>query len=424
MQTIFYNAKVYTLNKLQPNAEAFLVNDENIVFVGSNKEVLELKQDETKLVDMKEKVILPSFFDNNISLYKIIEQNLKNAKMDNFLENNDEIDENYYNFTNYEIYKQEFLKVQNELLKEGISTVQEINVSSKEFTFWKRLSEENLLKVDIIAYIDMVNHKAVMDNNCRSYRKYKNHFRVGGYYISIDGSLLEGKAWLDKPYKKEKHYNGYSLILEERLAFLIKNAFEEKKQLMIETNGDKALKFFINTYEDVAKKEKVEENYRPIALHCTFISSDDLKKMKELKITPTFCVSELHNESNKIKRFLGYFRNKKVYPLKSLKDNNVEFLIHSKDNEILSSIKLANFSLKSNLSKKAKSEEEIQELYNKLINGSAYITFDEEKKGTIESGKYANFVVIDGNTNLLNKLDLEKIKIDELYFYGEKQVTI
>ena len=424
MQTIFYNAKVYTLNKLQPNAEAFLVNDENIVFVGSSKEVLELKQDETKLVDMKGKVILPSFFDNNISLYKIIEQNLKNAKIDNFLENNDEIDENYYNFTNYEIYKQEFLKVQNELLKEGISTVQEINVSSKEFTFWKRLSEENLLKVDIIAYIDMVNHKAVMDNNCRSYRKYKNHFRVGGYYISIDGSLLEGKAWLDKPYKKEKHYNGYSLILEERLAFLIKNAFEEKKQLMIETNGDKALKFFIKTYEDVAKKEKVEESYRPIALHCTFISNDDLKKVKELKITPTFCVSELHNESNKIKRFLGYFRNKKVYPLKSLKDNNIEFLIHSKDNEILSSIKLANFSLKSNLSKKATSEEEIQELYSKLINGSAYITFDEEKKGTIESGKYANFVVIDSDTNLLNKLDLEKIKIDELYFYGEKQVTI
>lgn len=424
MQTIFYNAKVYTFNELQPTAEAFLVNDENIVFVGSNKEVLELKQDETKLVDMKGKVIIPSFFDNNISIYKMIELNLKNAKMGNFLENNDEIDENYYNFTNYEIYKQEYLKLQNEFLKEGISTVQEINVSSKEFIFWKRLSEEDLLKVDIIAYIDMVNHKAVMDNNCRSYRKYKNHFRIGGYYISIDGSLIDGKAWLDRPYKREKHYNGYSLILEERLAFLIKNAFEEKKQLMIETNGDKALKFFIKTYEDVEKKEKIEDSYRPIALHCTFISNSEIKKMKELKITPTFCVTELHNESNKIKRFLGYFRNKKIYPLKRLKQNDIDFLLHSKDNEILSSIKLANFSVNNIFSKKSKTENEIQSIYKKLINGSAYITFDEEKKGTIDSGKLANFIVIGSDKNFLDKYDLEKIKIDELYFYGEKQVTI
>lgn len=420
MQTIFYNANIQTLNETQPIAEAFLVNDENIVFVGTNKEVLEMKLPETKLVDMQNKIIMPSFFDNNISLYKIIEQRLKNAKKDNFLENNDEIDENFYNFNNYEEYKKEFLEIQKELIKQGISTVQEINVCSKEFTFWKRLSEENLLQVDIIAYIDMINHKIVMDNNCRSYRKYKNHFRVGGYYISIDGKLLEGKAWLEKPYRKEKHYNGYSLVLEERLALLIKEAFEEKKQLMIETNGDKALKFFLKVFDETKSKEKVEDTFRPIAMHCTFVSNNELKEMKKLKITPTFCVTEINDNSKKIKNKLGFFRNRRVFPSKAMKDIELKFLIHSEESDIKNLFNLIS-NAKTNADEKIVNEfEELNEYYKAQINGSAFITFDDEKKGALEVGKLANFIVLDSNANIFKFSELNNLKIEDVYFYGNK----
>ena len=43
-----------------------------------------------------------------------------------------------------------------------------------------------------------------MDDNCRSYRKYKNHFRLGGYHITLDGLLLNKRACLTKKYPKEK----------------------------------------------------------------------------------------------------------------------------------------------------------------------------------------------------------------------------
>lgn len=416
MQTIFYNANVYTFNKTQPSAEAFLVNDENIVFVGTNSEVLNLKQEETKIVDLQGKTVCPSFFANGISLYKIIEQEIKNAKNDKFLENNDEIDENFYKFDNYELYKEVFLRLQDRLLKDGISTIQEINVSSKEFTFWKRLSEEKLLLLDIVAYIDMINYKIVMDNNCRSYRKYKNHFRIGGYYICIDGKLMQNKAWLNKPYKGEKTYSGYSLILEEYLRILIKNAFTEKKQLMVETNGDKALEFFVYVYEDVLNNEKYDECFRPIALHCTFISKKEILKLKSLNITPSFCISELRDNEKQIKKAIGFFRSKNIFPANLLKKNDIKYLIHAKEDETESLVSLVNNSMSKI---KKRKDDSLISVYENFVNNSAYIVFDEEKKGTIESGKLANFIVVNGD--LFNEKFPEFPKIEEVYVYGEKR---
>ena len=92
MQKIFYNANIVTFDKTQPTANAFLTNDESIVFVGSNDDVMALKTDDTLLFDMQGKTILPSFYDTGASIYKMIEERLKNAKLDEFLENNDEID--------------------------------------------------------------------------------------------------------------------------------------------------------------------------------------------------------------------------------------------------------------------------------------------------------------------------------------------
>ena len=80
MQAIFYNARIMTLNKKEPSAEAMLVNDGSIVFVGKKDEVLNLKQDDTLLVDLENKIVIPSFYDNNCQVYDMIEERLKTAK--------------------------------------------------------------------------------------------------------------------------------------------------------------------------------------------------------------------------------------------------------------------------------------------------------------------------------------------------------
>ncbi|MBS9778745.1 MAG: hypothetical protein KGV58_00380 [Campylobacteraceae bacterium] len=61
----FVNGKIYTQDASQPMAQAFLVKDGKFTFVGSNKDAKKYIDDNTKVIDLKEKTILPSFIDSH-----------------------------------------------------------------------------------------------------------------------------------------------------------------------------------------------------------------------------------------------------------------------------------------------------------------------------------------------------------------------
>lgn len=423
MQKIFYNANVLTFDENLPVAEAFLVNDGNIVLVGSNDEILTMKTDETILVDLNGKTVIPSFYDTGKSLYKMIEERLKNANLNDFLENNDEIDLNYEKFVNYEKYKNEFLEIQKDFLSNGITTVFEMNICSKEFTFWKKLSEENLLKIDVIGYIKITTDKDVMDNNCKSYRKYKNHFRLGGYYIAIDDKLINKGAWISKKYKNEKTYNGFAKAYPEQLSFLIKNALDEKKQFVVETNGDKALDLFFECFSENVKEKEENEKFRPIAKNCNFISKKQLKTMKNLGISPSFEICDVKENGKRLKQILGIFRANKVQPIKMVQDFGLKFLISSKDLKAPNIFELSNYASDRSFDGKKKLGKKFEisfdDALKSLICDSSYFAFDEQMKGSIENGKKANFVVL--------KYSIDEIKqnkkfdaIEKTYMGGEQ----
>jgi predicted amidohydrolase YtcJ len=66
--TIYANAKVWTVNETQPWAEAVAIKDGKFIAVGSNADVTGLATKDTRIVDLKGKMILPGFFDSHIHL--------------------------------------------------------------------------------------------------------------------------------------------------------------------------------------------------------------------------------------------------------------------------------------------------------------------------------------------------------------------
>ena len=79
-QLIIHNANALTLNLQQPNAEAFAVENGKIAAVGSNEEILLLKQPNTKLINANNKTVLPGFIDAHIHIWKV--GNLKTFLLD------------------------------------------------------------------------------------------------------------------------------------------------------------------------------------------------------------------------------------------------------------------------------------------------------------------------------------------------------
>jgi predicted amidohydrolase YtcJ len=63
---IFYNGKIYTVNKEQPWAEAVVLDGNKIVYVGSNQNALAMQDVNTKVEDLEGKMMLPGFIDGHI----------------------------------------------------------------------------------------------------------------------------------------------------------------------------------------------------------------------------------------------------------------------------------------------------------------------------------------------------------------------
>ena len=66
VDTIFLNAKIYTVNEKQPWADAIAIDDGSIVYVGDNAGAIALAGTDTVRADLGGKLILPGFIDTHV----------------------------------------------------------------------------------------------------------------------------------------------------------------------------------------------------------------------------------------------------------------------------------------------------------------------------------------------------------------------
>ncbi len=79
-QLIVHNADIQTQNSKQPTAQAFAVYEGRFIAIGSNEEVLRLKQANTELIEAGGNTVLPGFIDAHIHIWKV--GNLKTFLLD------------------------------------------------------------------------------------------------------------------------------------------------------------------------------------------------------------------------------------------------------------------------------------------------------------------------------------------------------
>ena len=159
MQEIFYGGRIVTNNEKKDIAEAMIINEGSVFFVGEKQEVLNLKTDDTKVHDLAQKWVYPTICDVQANIFHKLEEDFKNAKKFRTWQNSADIDENYENFANFDDYKKAYLSLEKQYIKNGITTVFDLNIDRKAFAFWKKMAEEKLLTLDVVGYVDIVNEK-------------------------------------------------------------------------------------------------------------------------------------------------------------------------------------------------------------------------------------------------------------------------
>jgi len=255
-----------------------------------------------------------------------------------------------------------------------------------------------------------------------------NRLSAGAFKMWQDGSIQAYTGYLTNPYytafNGDVSYCGYAMRSRETLTEMVKNANRAGYQIAIHGNGDAAIDDILYAYEQ-AQTDFPRPDARHRIEHCQMVREDQFDKMQKLGITPSFFVGHVYYWGDRHRDiFLGLERAARISPLRSAVDRGIRFTIHD-DTPITPLNPLQSVWVSVNrLTTSGKilgPEQRItpQQALRAVTIDAAWQNFEENIKGSIEPGKFADFVVLAENPLTIEPTKIKDIPILETIVAGK-----
>ncbi len=314
---------------------------------------------------------------------------------------------------------------QNMALSYGYTTVQEGRAMPNSHLFLEHAANTNFLKLDVVSYIDYSVADSLLTTDWYS-SSYKNHYRIGGVKLTLDGSPQGRTAWRTQPYLippegAEEGYLGYPAIPSDNAVEKIyEKAFENNWQIHTHANGDAAMDQMIRTLKKVTNKYG-NEGRRDVLIHGQYVREDQLDEFKNLNIITSLFPLHTFYWGDWHKELIGDSLGNKISPTRTALNKGLKITIHTDAPVALPNLMRVIWTATNRVSRSGDIIGENERLtpYEALkciTEWSAYQHFEEEKKGTLEVGKLADLVILDSNPlkvaieNIKNIVVLQTIK--------------
>ncbi len=240
-----------------------------------------------------------------------------------------------------------------------------------------------------------------------------DRLRIGPIKIIADGSTSGRTAALSEPYEDSPENIGMMYLSQNELNNIVLTAHSAGFQVGVHAIGDRAISAVIDAIE-LALEQLPKTDHRHRIEHCGINSSTIITRLKKLGIIPVPQPIFLYGEGESYRAGLGEDRVKWAYPLKSYIESGITTPMSS-DCPCTSGCELISPLLgiyvavtrMTDAGREIGAEQkiEVKDALKAYTLNSAYVTFEEGVKGSIEPGKLADFVVL--SDDLLNVRDNE-----------------
>ncbi|MFQ3276495.1 MAG: putative amidohydrolase YtcJ [Colwellia sp.] len=310
----------------------------------------------------------------------------------------------------------------------GYTTAQEGRAFSATMDVAVARLKQGELPIDVAIYLDYSAKKTIDTSAYYSgsgYEgiNYQNGLRIAGVKLTLDGSPQGKTAWLSKPYfvppqGQDKSYLGYPAMTTEQVETEVMDAFAENRQVLAHCNGDAAIDRYLDAIEKATKKYGKADR-RIVLIHGQTLRKDQIPRLKELAIIPslfpmhTFYWGDWHKSS-----VLGPERAAYISPTRDVLDAGLIFTSHHDAPVALpDSMRV----LSATVTRVTRSGEVLgpdqrvtpYEGLKAITIWPAYQHFEEKRKGSIEVGKQADFVILSANPLTVDPLTIADIKVLE-----------
>lgn len=330
----------------------------------------------------------------------------------------------------FEAFLDALSKAQELYAAYGITTAQDASVDAGIHQLLLAAANAGKLKLDIVGHAVQQVTFDLLKNEGTPQRGYRNHYKLLGGKTWLDGSPQGKTAWLTQPYfevpeGQDDTYRGYGTQSDEAVTAYFKGCIQRSLQVNVHANGDAAADQFIRCYRKALEAAGSKEDLRPVMVHAQTVRDDQLDEMKALGIMPTFFLDHIwfwgdyHYES-----VLGPERAERISPAASALKRGMRFTLHQDPpvkmpNQILAIHNAVNRQTPKGRVLGEEQKISAADAVRAVTIHGAYQYFEEDIKGSLEKGKYADFVILDKSPCQVEPDQIKNIQVLETIKQGQ-----
>ena len=257
-----------------------------------------------------------------------------------------------------------------------------------------------------------------------------NCYTVGPVKLLQDGSLGARTAAMREPYEGQEENRGIIIYEQDELNEILQFCDDNHMQVAVHCIGDRAMDMVIAAINNTTSRQENPKNRHGI-VHAQITNPDILQKMKNSDILAYIQPVFVDDDMEVVESRLGAERMEHSYAWKSMMDMGIPVAGGSDapvvSFDVMENIYFAVTRQKLNgtpeggwLPDERISVEEAVKLFTKY---PAYTSYSEDVNGTIETGKNADFVVLDENIYEVNPEHIKDIKINMTILAGKTVYT-
>ena len=305
----------------------------------------------------------------------------------------------------------------------GITTAHEGVTHAPDLALMQRAATAGANIIDIVAFPFFTDLDAVLEKNpLETWGKYTNRLKLGGAKITLDGSIQAKTGLFTTPYLTggpggEQDWRGEPGFPEEFVRSFVKKVYDLGLPLNIHANGDGAIDMALRAHEYAAAGDLARPR-RVTIIHSQFVRPDQLEKYAAYSMTPSFFTAHafyfadthMLNRGREATFFLSPMRAAIDQGLRPT--NHTDFVVTPLDQMFLVWTAVNRTSRNGVVVGPDQRVTPLEAIEAITIN-AAYQYGEEQSKGSLEPGKLADLVVLDGNPLKVDPTAIKAIKVVE-----------
>ena len=309
----------------------------------------------------------------------------------------------------------------------GITAMHDAGISHHVYDFYLARSAQGELPVRVYAMLSATDPLLPEMLDVGIIRSQDDFLHVRSVKAYGDGALGSRGAALIKPYSDAPHQHGLLLTQPEDFPKVVQQVLGAGFQLNFHAIGDKANQLVLDEFERTfellggqALRNRIE--------HAQIIAVEDLPRFAELKVLPSMQPTHATSDMNMAEDRLGKARMEGAYAWKTLLNSGIPMPLGSDF-----PVELANpfYGLHAAVTRQDRNNQpvagwypeqamSIQQAFKGFTLDAAYAAHMEDSLGTLTTGKWADFILVDQDIFKVKPQDIWKTKVMQTWIAGEK----